>query len=131
MKTIKIIIEKGVDNYGAYATNVAGIYGAGNTAEECKQSILNAIETLKTLDFSQTPAILKQDYELVYQFDTISLLNYYKGCFSNTAFEKLTGINQKQINHYASGHRSPRPAQKQKTESALHALGKELITIVL
>ena len=131
MKKVKIIIEKSLDSYGAYSENVPGIYGAGDTAEACKKSVLDAIDTIKMLDKEQIPNALKGDYELVYQFDTISLLNYYKGIFSNSALEKLTGINQKQINHYASGHRKPRAEQRVKIETALHSLGKELMTIEL
>nr|WP_315245125.1 type II toxin-antitoxin system HicB family antitoxin [uncultured Flavobacterium sp.] len=129
MKEIKIIIEKSSDSFGAYSENVPGIFGAGDTAEECKLSILDAIETLKELE--SCPEELKGEYSLVYKFDTISLLNYYKGIFSNSAFEKMTGINQKQIQHYTSGHRSPRVDQRKKIESALHNLGKELLAVEL
>lgn len=131
MNKIKIIIEKSTDSYGAYAENVMGIYGAGDTADECKQSILDAIETVKTFEESQIPEMLKGDYELIFKFDTVSLLNYYKGIFTNAALEKLTGINQKQINHYASGHRKPRAQQREKIERALQKLGKELSAIEL
>jgi hypothetical protein len=129
MKEIKIIIEKSSDSFGAYSENVSGIYGAGDTAEECKQSVLYAIETLKELD--SCPIELKEDYKIVYKFDAISLLNYYKGIFTNSALEKITGINQKQIQHYTSGHRKPRPEQRKKIENALHNLGKELLAVEL
>lgn len=131
MKTIKIIIEKSSDSYGAYAQNVPGIYGAGDTVQECKQSILDAIDTIKTFDEDQIPKALKGDYEIVYQFDTESLLNYYKGILSNPAIEKLTGINQKQIHQYSTGLKKPRPAQRKKIEEGLHKLGKELLAIEL
>ena len=108
MKTIKIIIEKSSDSYGAYAENIDGIYGAGDTAEECKQSILDSIETIKTLDDLEIPSELKGDYEIVYKFDAESFLSYYKGIFTNSALEKITGINRKQIQHYASGYRNPK-----------------------
>lgn len=129
MKEIKIIIEKSIDSYGAYSDNVSGIFGAGDTADQCKQSILDAIETLKELD--SCPKELKGDFVITYKFDTISLLNYYKGIFSNAAFEKITGINQKQIQHYATGHRKPRAEQREKIENALHNLGKELLAVEL
>lgn len=101
----------------------------GDTAEECKQSVLDAIETLKELN--NYPEELKGDYQITYKFDTISLLNYYKGIFSNSALEKMTGINQKQIQHYTSGHRTPRVDQRKKIETALHNLGKELLAVEL
>jgi len=132
MKTIKIIIEKSSDSYGAYAENVVGIYGAGDTVEECKQSIFDAIDTLKAyIDQDQIPEILKSDYKVSFRFDTESLLNYYKGILSNPAIEKLTGINQKLIHQYSTGLKKPREAQRKKIEKGLHELGRELLSIEL
>lgn len=131
MKEIKVIIEKSSDSYGAYAENVPGIYGAGDTAEECKQSILDAIETIRTFDEDQIPGVLKSDYTISYRFDTESLLNYYKGIFSNAAFERLTGINQKQLQHYSTGLKRPRENTKKRIEDSLHKLGQELIAVEL
>jgi predicted RNase H-like HicB family nuclease len=63
MKQIKIVIEKTKNHYSAYAENVEGIYGAGNTPDEAKQSILNAITLLKKYNKAQNiPAILKGNY---------------------------------------------------------------------
>ena len=39
MKQIKIIIERSKNSFAAYAENVEGIYGAGDTVAEAKQSI--------------------------------------------------------------------------------------------
>ena len=77
------------------------------------------------------PAILKGNYELIYRFDTISLLNYYKKIFTNAALERMTGINQKQIQHYSSGLKKPRAAQTKKIELAFHQLGTELLAVEL
>lgn len=78
MQTIQIVIEKSADSYGAYAENVPGIYGAGNTVKECKESILDAIETVKTFDGDQIPEALKGEYTIAYKFDTERLLQYCK-----------------------------------------------------
>jgi len=131
MKTIKIIIERNEDGFWGYAENEKAIVGGGDTVQECKQDILDCIETLKELDEDNKPAFLEKEYELVYKFDTASLLNYYKGIFTNSALERITGINQKQIQHYASGHRNPRLEQRIKIENALHNLGKELLAVEL
>lgn len=131
MKTINIIIERTTDgNFGAYASNVEGIYGAGDNLKEVKQSVLDAIDTIKEY-FDEVPEVLQGDYEIKYNFDTESLLQYYKGIFSNPAFEKITGINQKQIHHYATGMKKPREAQRKKIQEGLHALGRELLAIEL
>ena len=67
MKEIKVIIEKGKDQYGAYAENIEGIYGAGDTVDEAKQSIIEAIDLFKTYNSERNiPAILKEKYELIF-----------------------------------------------------------------
>ncbi|MGN5955682.1 hypothetical protein ACP6L2_13810 [Sphingobacterium lactis] len=69
MKTLKIVIERSADMFSAYAENANGIYGGGDTVEETKQSILEAIEIYKN-EFTpeNIPAILKGEYEIVYHF---------------------------------------------------------------
>lgn len=131
MTEIKIIIEKSADSYGAYAENVAGIYGAGDTVKECKQSILDAIDTVKTFDADQIPEVLKGNYTIVYKFDTVSLLDYYKGIFTLSALGRITGINERQLQHYSTGLKKPREEQKKKIENALHHLGEELLSVEL
>ncbi|WP_099366770.1 type II toxin-antitoxin system HicB family antitoxin [Sphingobacterium sp. 1.A.4] len=132
MKTLKIIIERGEDMFGAYADRISGVYGAGDTVEETKQSILDSIELLKEYNSAgNIPSILKGDYNIVYHFDAESFLNYYKGIFTNAALEKITGINQRQLQHYSSGLKKPRQPQLKKIEDGLHKLAKELQSIVL
>ncbi|MDQ6763177.1 MAG: type II toxin-antitoxin system HicB family antitoxin [Bacteroidota bacterium] len=132
MKKIKIIIERSKDHYNAYAENVKGVYGAGDTVAEAKQSILDSIKLLKKYNEDKNiPKILKGDYELVFKFDTESLLNYYNGIFSKAALERITGINQKQIQHYSTGLKRPRPTQVKRIETALHKLGAELLAVEL
>ena len=132
MKTIKITIERGADNYGGFSENVPGIYGAGDSVEEVKQNILEAIDLLKEENSNdKLPSELQGNYEVVYQLDVASLLNYYKGIFTNSALERITGINQKQLQHYSTGLRKPRVQQRVKIQNALHNLGSELLALEL
>jgi predicted RNase H-like HicB family nuclease len=132
MKPIKVIIEKTKNMYSSYAENVPGIYGGGNTVEEAKNSILDAIRLLKEHnDKKNIPAILKRKYTIVYKYDAESFLKHYKGIFTNSGLARITGINQKQFQHYASGLKKPRLAQAKKIESALHKLGSELLALEL
>ena len=119
-----------MDSFSAYAENVAGIYGQGNTVEEAKRSAIEGLELLKKYN-EKIPAILKSNYEIVFKFDAESFLNFYKKTFTNAALERMTGINQKQFQHYASGLKKPRLAQIKKIETAMHNLGKELIAVEL
>jgi hypothetical protein len=129
MKSIKIIIERSQDMFTAFAENVRGISGGGNTVAEAKQSILDCIDILKEMD--NPPSVLLKEYVLVYKFDTQSFFDYYKGIFTNSALERITGINQKQLQHYASGLKKPRRLQAKKIETALHQLGSELMAVEL
>lgn len=129
MKEIKIIIERSKDGFfWAYAENMKGITGGGETVHDCKQDILDCIDLQRELgNFNLT----ENEYGLTYKFDAVSLFDYYKGIFTNAALERLTGINAKQLQHYASGLRKPRAKQLEKIETGLHRLGEELISLEL
>lgn len=131
MKTIKIIIEKNQDGFWAFAENENGITGGGDTVQECKQDVLDCIETMKKFNAKNRPKFLEKEYRLVFKFDSESLFAYYKGIFTNAALERITGINQKQLQHYATGHRKPRINQAKKIQEALHQLGTELLAVEL
>lgn len=131
MKKVKIVIERSNDLFSAYAENVNGVYGAGNTVSEAKDSIVKSIELLNKYNKDNVPSILKGEYILVFRFDVESFLNYYKGIFTNAALERITGINQKQFQHYATGLKKPRETQVKRIESALHKLGGELMAVQL
>jgi len=130
MKTITMIIGASKNHFGAYPEEDGiGIYGAGDTIKECKQSVLDCIEFIKEDPDFKTSEILKGQYEIVYKYDMESFLQHYKGILTNSALERLTGINQKQIQNYSSGHRKPTKKTTQKIENALHNLGQELLTL--
>ena len=72
------------------------------------------------------PDVFDGEYELYFKFDVRSLLDYYRGIFSFASLQLITGINQKQLAHYASGISKPRPAQAEKIANGLHRLANEL-----
>ena len=65
-KKIIIIIEQSKDSYSAYAENVAGVYGHGDTIDEAKSSAIKGLALLKKYN-ERLPLILKNDYEIIYQ----------------------------------------------------------------
>jgi hypothetical protein len=70
-----------------------------------------------------------EDYELEYSFSMESLLCFYNGILSRSAIARLSGINEKQLGHYACGRSRPRPQQAAKIVNALHQLGNELLSV--
>lgn len=71
------------------------------------------------------------EYELAYKFDVQSLLEYYRGIFSFSALQTITGINQRQLSHYASGVSKPRAKQAEKIAEGLRRLAKELQVVTV
>lgn len=131
---LTVIIEKADNNYSAYIDGIDGIVTTGNSIDEIKKNMVEAIElyveTCKELDL-ECPEELEGDYQLNFKMDVKSLLEFYSGIFTKAGLERITGINQKQLWHYASGNRNPRPEQKIKIETALHKLGEDLLSINL
>ena len=131
MKILKAILSKGNDDFGAWFENFEGVYGAGTTVAEAKKNSIEGL-ALYSRHNASAPAWLKnKTYKITYKFDAESILNYYRGIFTNAALERITGINQRQIQHYASGAKRPRPQQLKKIENAFHELGQELIAVKL
>ncbi len=134
MRTITATIESLENNYSAYINELDGIVATGNTIEEIKnnlQETLNDyVETCKELGCT-VPEQLQGDYAIAFKMDVKSLLTLYQGIFSKAGLERLTGINQKQLWHYAKGKSYPRRAQINKIEAALHRLGNDLIALHL
>ena len=97
---------------------------------EVQESIDFYIECAKA-DGEEYPSVFDSDYVIIYKFDVRSLLDYYRGIFSFSALQTITGINQKQLAHYASGVSKPRPKQTRKIADGLRSLAEELMTVTV
>lgn len=129
-RKLRMILSKGPNDFGAWLENIPGVYGAGDTPMEAKKNLLEGLRIY--IKNNNVPVWLRnKQYVVVSRYDSQSLLQYYKGVFTNSALERITGINQKQIQHYASGLKKPREAQLRKIESGLHKLADELMAIEL
>ena len=106
----------------------------GNTAEAAKMEMRQQMDFFKQTAIEDSfyyPDFLDDDFEIVYKFDTESLLEYYSGILSLSGLEKITGIHQKQLWNYLHRKSKPRKAQVEKIKKGLHTLGSELIAISL
>ena len=134
MQTLTAIIESLENNYSAYIKGLDGVVATGSTIEEIKTNLVEAVqlyvETCHDLG-CDLPGALRDEYQIVFSMDVKSLLTLYQGIFTKSGLERLTGINQKQLWHYANGISTPRRAQILKIEKAIHRLGQELLSIQL
>jgi predicted RNase H-like HicB family nuclease len=120
------------NNYCAHAPILPGCVSTAATLSEIKKNIKEAIEfhvESSIEDNCPIPEIFKGEYLLEFKISTEALLNAYSEIFTKAALSRITGINERQLWHYASGMRKPRPAQCKRIEDGLHRLGAELLTI--
>ena len=136
MRTIHLhaVIETAETNYAAYVEEITGVAATGHTLAEVKAGLLDALDFLVEScieDGDEIPAELQGDYVIDFRMDVRSYLSVYSGIFTKSGLQRLTGINQKQLWHYANGKSVPRRAQVLRIEEALHRLGEELLSIHL
>lgn len=82
-------------------------------------------------DGDEYPEFLDDEYEIIYDFDVCGLLNYYQGILSFAGLQKITGVNQKQLAHYAAGRSKPRRHIAQQIMASIQSFGTELQKVSL
>ena len=132
MRTITVNIDW-ENNYGAYSEEVSGCVATHKTLEGVKQAYTEALELhLQGLraDGDEIPAALQGKYRLDYVLNVRDLLHYFEGVLTRSALSRVTGINERQLGHYITGHRKARPDQRKKIVEGLHRIGKEINSVV-
>ena len=132
MRKIKVQISW-LDNYGAYSDEVLGCVAAHKTLEGVKKAYTELLgwhlEAMQA-DGDEIPEALKSEYEIEFELNTQALLHYFEGILTRSALARVTGINERQLGHYATGHRNPRPAQRKKIVEGIHKIGTEFTSVV-
>ena len=134
MKKVEAIIERSTDGTCTICCENEMFSGVGKSPEEAKADMLFQMNFFKETAIEKSfsyPAFLDGEFEVVYKFDTESLLQYYAGVITPAALERLSGIHQKYLWNYLHGRSKPRKQQVEKIEKALHSLGSELMSIAL
>jgi len=128
MKTVKVIVERGNDNrYSAYMDYYDfnfGLAGFGRSAKEAIEDFYLAYEEEKKMCNDEGKVMPELAFDIHY--DVCSFLDYYAGILSKAGLERVTGINQKQLWHYSSGNRHPKPATARKIQERLHRFADDL-----
>lgn len=127
MKTIEVIVEYAGKNLSAYIEGVP-IITVGNNLNEVKNNIREAIG-LYLEDNANPYEPFTSDFELTFRIDTATFINYYSNIFTKAALSRITGINERQLWHYAAGVHKPRKKQAEKIQNGIKMLAKELESI--
>lgn len=130
MITVKAFIERTNNGkYSVYSDSEDnrldyGIIGEGITAEEAKIDFAGCYEDMRLSYKRQGKAFIEAEF--VFEYDMAAFLNYYSKALSLAGLSRITGINQQQLSHYATGRKRPRPATIHKIEYSLQNLSKDL-----
>lgn len=119
-------------NFSAHVPILPGCISTAESLDEMKQNIREAIEFHIEgckRDNDYLPEIFEGNFDLDYVLTTEALLEAYSGIFTKAALSRITGINERQLWHYAAGVRKPRKAQSKRIQEGIHKLGKELLSV--
>ncbi|GAB6012972.1 type II toxin-antitoxin system HicB family antitoxin [Viscerimonas tarda] len=137
MGKVNVSISWTENNYCAFAqgTEINGcVIVTGKTFEGIKKDFLEAlqfhIEGLIKEGDSIPEWVKLGNCELIFTYEVSALLHRLDGVLTRSALSRATGINERQIGHYASGHRKPRPAQREKIINGIHSISKDLASVV-
>ena len=132
MRKIKVEISW-QDNYGAGTEEIPGVAATHKTLEGVvkaySESVHMHLESMQN-DGDDIPEALQDDYELEFELNVRALLHYFEGMLTRSALARVTGINERQLGHYATGHRNPRPAQRAKIIEGIHRISAEINAVL-
>ncbi len=118
MKTVEIVIENTEKNLSAYIES-APVITVGNDIKEIEDNMNEAIdlylESYKDMNIAPVE-ILSGEFELKFKIDAATFINYYSNIFTKAALSHITGINERQLWHYAAGVHKPRKQQLDKIQ---------------
>ena len=129
MKKVIVVVEHSEKNLSAYIEG-APIITVGNSLDDIEKNVNEAIELY--LEDNENPCeVLSGEYELEFKIDAATFINYYSNIFTKAALSRITGINERQLWHYAAGVHKPRRTQMEKIQRVIRRLSNELSSITL
>lgn len=136
MEKIRVDIAWCEQNFGAtFGENVPGAVAI--TAKTYDELMIEIPEALRfhiegmINDGDVVPDWLRNgEYEFDYHLDTAALIRSCERYTSLAAISRASGVNQRQLSHYANGVKKPRPQQRKRIVDGLHEIGRKLIAIV-
>ena len=133
MEKVIVDVAKTPSGYSASIDIIPGwVLGTSGSFDDFKMELQESIDIFVEWakeDGDEYPSVFDGEYSFEYKFNVESLLHCYNGILSRAALSRLTGINEKQLGHYACGRSRPRQAQKIKIIKGLHRLGNELLAV--
>ena len=132
MGTVNVVVEKTGTGYSAYMPDVPGVVSVGDTFNELRKNVEDAITLYleASNEFGdKIPDILSEEYQLAFRFDIQTFMEWLSKVMSQKGLSDIAGMNESLISQYANGFKSPGPKQLKRMESALHRFADDLYAI--
>lgn len=134
METIKVHVGWSGDNFCAGWEDASGVVVVtGKSLEETKDHFKEALEFHIEgclSDGDPLPnALVEGDYEIIYELDAMALLKDAEQYTTLTAISRASGINAKQLSHYANGVKKARPEQRRRIVDGLHKIASHVMAL--
>ena len=122
------------DNFVAYPANedIACVVTAKTFKElqkEMQVSLREHIDWMKEDEDSIPAEFEGNDWEYDWDMSVRAILHHTEKIIPKSALANVTGINQQQLTHYASGYRVARPAMKARIIKGIHDIARTLYAI--
>jgi len=134
MEKIKVTVSWSGDNYCAATGNIGGVVLVTNKSfeglkKEFEETFKFHIDGCVADGDYIEEYIQKGEFEFDFNLQASALLHRVDGIITRAALARITGINERQLGHYMTGHSKPRPAQREKIITGLHKIGLEFLTV--
>lgn len=73
--------------------------------------------------------LVNGDYDIEFNLDAAALIRCAESFTTMSVISRISGINQKQLSHYANGVKHPRPLQIARIKAALAVIGSQLLAL--
>ena len=120
-------------NCGWAYPGIGTVIVAEKSLESAKQAFKEALEFhIEGMleDGDDVPLWLeKGEYEIEYRLHISAILRSVESYTTMAALSRATGINQRQLSHYANGWRTPREDMQEKIYNGIKSIGEKLTSI--
>ena len=137
MKKLAVHVSWYEKNYGAtLGEEVPGaVVITAKTFEDLQKAVPETLRfhvegLLEDEDEDVPEWLAKGDYELEWDLDTAALLQVCSQYATLAAISRDSGVNERQLSHYANGTKKPRQPQRQRIVEGLHKIGRSLMTFM-
>ena len=138
MEKIKVLVGWSNKNYSAVTNDYDCLNGlvvaTGTTFEKLQNEFESALKFHIEGCIEDKEALpewlMSGNYQLEYELATSALLHRLDGILTRSAIARVSGINERQLGHYALGIRNPRPEKRKQIIDGIHQISRELETVV-